>query len=112
MYAIRSYYAIRLAFRRPGLQRDSRAGGIGNQRHLTAEWPFLRRHVDAAAQRLHARGDGCGVLDADTLRSINARLTNEVESLGAELRQVAGHDDLNLNSPTQLRALLFRNNFV
>jgi DNA polymerase-1 len=46
-------------------------------------------------------------VDTDALRSINARLTAEVESLGAALRSVAGRDDLNLNSPTQLRALLF-----
>jgi DNA polymerase-1 len=49
---------------------------------------------------------GVGV-DAQTLRDINARLTAEVDELGAELRRVAGREDLNLNSPTQLRALLF-----
>ncbi|MEZ5297942.1 MAG: hypothetical protein R2697_17195 [Ilumatobacteraceae bacterium] len=42
-----------------------------------------------------------------TLRSSINRLTAEVESLAAELRQVAGRDDLNLNSPTQLGALLY-----
>ena len=44
---------------------------------------------------------------ASMLRSINVRLTDEVERLGAELRRVVGRDDLNLNSPIQLRALLF-----
>ena len=49
---------------------------------------------------------GVGV-DATTLRSINARLTAEAEQLVTELRRVAERPDLNLNSPTQLRALLF-----
>ncbi|MEL6893266.1 MAG: DNA polymerase, partial [Actinomycetota bacterium] len=35
------------------------------------------------------------------------KLTDEVESLVTELREVAGRDDLNLNSPKQLRELLY-----
>ncbi len=55
-----------------------------------------------------ARMEHIGVgVDREALRAINARLTAEVEALGAELRRVAGRDDLNLNSPTQLRALIF-----
>ena len=49
---------------------------------------------------------GVGV-DIDELRALNDRLKAEVESLAAELRKVAGKDDLNLNSPKQLRELLY-----
>ncbi|WP_395157099.1 DNA polymerase I [Ilumatobacter sp.] len=49
---------------------------------------------------------GVGV-DIDELRSLNERLKAEVEELAAELRAVAGKEDLNLNSPKQLRELLY-----
>jgi DNA polymerase-1 len=48
-------------------------------------------------------------VDVAELEELNARLTNEVESLVAELREVAGMPDLNLNSPKQLRELLYDN---
>jgi DNA polymerase-1 len=68
----------------------------------------LYHTVENPLVRVLAKMEHVGVgVDADTLRAINARLTAEVESLGAELRAIAGHDELNLNSPTQLRALLF-----
>ncbi len=46
-------------------------------------------------------------VDVDELRALGARLSAEVETLGAELRRVAGRDDLNLNSPKQLREILY-----
>jgi len=49
---------------------------------------------------------GVGV-DVDELRALNQRLADECERLIAELRAVAGHDDLNLNSPKQLREILY-----
>ena len=49
---------------------------------------------------------GVGV-DIDELRSLNDRLKAEVAELAAELRTVAGKEDLNLNSPKQLRELLY-----
>ena len=49
---------------------------------------------------------GVGV-DIDELRALNDRLKAEVESLAAELRSVSGKEDLNLNSPKQLRELLY-----
>ncbi|MEM9516109.1 MAG: DNA polymerase I [Actinomycetota bacterium] len=49
---------------------------------------------------------GVGV-DADELRQLNERLGSEATSLAAELREVAGRDDLNTNSPKQLREVLF-----
>jgi len=68
----------------------------------------LYHSIENPLVRVLAKMEHVGVaVDADTLRSINARLTAEVEALGVELRAVAGKDDLNLNSPTQLRALLF-----
>ena len=46
-------------------------------------------------------------VDIDELHGLNDKLTAEVESLVAELRDVAGMPDLNLNSPKQLRELLY-----
>lgn len=46
-------------------------------------------------------------VDIDELRGLNDKLTAEVESLVAELRDVADMPDLNLNSPKQLRELLY-----
>jgi DNA polymerase-1 len=68
----------------------------------------LYHSIENPLVRVLAKMEHVGVgVDAQTLRDINARLTAEVEALGAELREVAGKPDLNLNSPTQLRALLF-----
>jgi DNA polymerase-1 len=68
----------------------------------------LYHTIENPLVRVLARMEHVGVgVDTATLRSINQRLTVEVETLGAELRRVAGHDDLNLNSPNQLRALLY-----
>ena len=49
---------------------------------------------------------GVGV-SIDELRALNDKLKAEVESLVAELREVSGKEDLNLNSPKQLRELLY-----
>jgi DNA polymerase-1 len=49
---------------------------------------------------------GIGV-DIDELRALGKRLSDEVQTLQAHLRQVAGRDDLNLNSPKQLREILY-----
>ena len=46
-------------------------------------------------------------VDVEELRALGARLSAEVDTLGAELRVVAGRDDLNLNSPKQLREILY-----
>jgi DNA polymerase-1 len=68
----------------------------------------LYHSIENPLVRVLAKMEHVGVgVDVDTLRSINQRLTAEVEALAIELRRVAGHDDLNLNSPTQLRALLY-----
>jgi DNA polymerase-1 len=58
--------------------------------------------------RVLARMEHRGVaVDVAVLRGINAELTAEVNQLAAQLREVAGRQDLNLNSPTQLRELLY-----
>ena len=49
---------------------------------------------------------GIGV-DVDELRALGKRLADEVHALQTELREVAGRDDLNLNSPKQLREVLY-----
>ena len=49
---------------------------------------------------------GIGV-DVDELRALGKRLGDEAQSLQATLREVAGRDDLNLNSPKQLREILY-----
>ncbi|MDG1265214.1 MAG: DNA polymerase, partial [Ilumatobacter sp.] len=46
-------------------------------------------------------------VDIEELENLNRKLTDEVESLVDELRNVAGMPDLNLNSPKQLRELLY-----
>ncbi len=46
-------------------------------------------------------------VDIDELQGLNDKLTAEVESLVVELREVADMPDLNLNSPKQLRELLY-----
>ncbi len=48
-------------------------------------------------------------VDHDELQGLNDKLTAEVESLVSELREVAEMPDLNLNSPKQLRELLYDN---
>jgi DNA polymerase-1 len=58
--------------------------------------------------RVLARMEHLGVaVDVDVLREINTELTTEVNQLAAHLREIAGRSDLNLNSPTQLRELLY-----
>ena len=49
---------------------------------------------------------GVGV-DVEELRALGKRLSDEVQTLQAHLREVAGRDDLNLNSPKQLREILY-----
>ncbi|WP_051062706.1 DNA polymerase I [Ilumatobacter nonamiensis] len=46
-------------------------------------------------------------VDIEELEGLNKKLTDEVESLVQELRDVAEMPDLNLNSPKQLRELLY-----
>jgi DNA polymerase-1 len=67
----------------------------------------LYHSIENPLVRVLARMEHVGVgVDGDTLRSINQRLTAEVESLAAEHPVVAERVDQNHNSPTQLRAQL------
>ena len=58
--------------------------------------------------RVLARMEHVGVaVDVGELRELHARLTAEVQRLGVELKEVVGRDDLNINSPIQLREMLY-----
>jgi DNA polymerase I len=68
----------------------------------------LYESIENPLVRVLAKMEHVGVaVDETALRAINARLSDEVQQLTAELRRVAGRDDLNLNSPVQLRELLY-----
>ena len=58
--------------------------------------------------RVLARMEHAGIaVDLVELRRLHERLTGEVVRLQAELKVVVGRDDLNINSPIQLRELLY-----
>ena len=64
--------------------------------------------VENALVRVLARMEDVGVgVDGNELRALNEKLTAEVKRLGAELREVVGRDDVNINSPIQLREILY-----
>jgi len=68
----------------------------------------LYRTVENPLVRVLARMEHAGIaVDAGELRALNARLTAEVQRLGLVLREVVGRDDLNINSPIQLREILY-----
>jgi DNA polymerase-1 len=68
----------------------------------------LYDEIENPLVRVLARMEHAGIaVDSAALRAINERLSAEVQSLAAELRRVAGREDLNLNSPVQLRELLY-----
>jgi DNA polymerase-1 len=55
-----------------------------------------------------ARMEHVGVgVDLPELQRLNVRLIAETQRLAGELRTLAGRDDLNLNSPLQLRQILY-----
>jgi DNA polymerase-1 len=64
--------------------------------------------VENPLVRVLARMEHAGIaVDGGELRALNERLTAEVKRLGAELREVVGRDDVNVNSPIQLREILY-----
>jgi DNA polymerase-1 len=68
----------------------------------------LHRSIETPLVRVLARMEHIGVaIDLDALTAINRRLGDEAQQLVAHLRSVAGREDLNLNSPVQLRELLY-----
>ena len=81
--------------------------------------PLREAVADAGATWLHdevevpliavlARMEHLGIaVDIEVLSEIGARLAAQVADLAAELREVSGRADLNVNSPVQLRALLY-----
>ena len=68
----------------------------------------LYRTIENPLVRVLARMEHAGIaVDVAELRQLNDRLTADVVRLGAELKQVVGRDDLNINSPIQLREILY-----
>jgi DNA polymerase-1 len=64
--------------------------------------------VENPLVRVLARMEDAGIaVDGSELRTLNERLTAEVKRLGIELREVVGRDDVNVNSPIQLREILY-----
>lgn len=77
-------------------------------RLTTAGVDGLYAEMENPLVRVLARMEHRGVaVDVEVLREINAELTAEVAELTAQLRAEAGRPGLNVNSPTQLRELLY-----
>ena len=101
-----------------GEQRDGEAAGIALAVRELAE-PLTQGVADAGVEvlfgeteipliRVLARMEHIGIaVDRSALEEIGRGLRERVEALSSELRSVAESPDLNLNSPTQLRALLY-----
>ncbi|MFT3855391.1 MAG: DNA polymerase I [Ilumatobacteraceae bacterium] len=102
-------------------------GGDGDSRVATARQALAVSHLSSALESaldqqgmldlyrsienplvdVLAKMEHVGIaVDIDELRRLNERLTAEVERLGAELVRVAGRP-FNLNSPVQLREILY-----
>ncbi len=78
---------------------EARLAEIGNT--------SLYADVENPLVHVLAKMEHAGVaVDVDVLSAIRDRLTNEVSSLVATLHEVAGHP-FNVNSPTQLRTILY-----
>ena len=68
----------------------------------------LYRDVERPLISVLARMETAGIgVDRGELESLRDHLTGEVQGLEAEVRQLAGRDDLNVNSPKQLAEVLF-----
>ena len=68
----------------------------------------LYRTVENPLVLVLAKMEHVGVgVDVAELEALSKRLADEVASLGVTLREVAGRDELNLNSPKQLREVLY-----
>jgi len=101
-----------------GARRDGEAAGIAlavrelagplTQGVADSGVASLFRDTEVPLIRVLARMEYIGIaVDRSALEEIGRGLRERVEALAAELRAVAESPDLNLNSPTQLRALLY-----
>ena len=97
----------RLLAARDALAVHHLAGPIGDS--IAAQgMAELYQRFENPLVRVLAKMEHVGIaVDVDELRTLHQRLGNEVRRLGAELRQLVGRDDLNLNSPIQLRQILY-----
>ena len=101
-----------------GARRDGEAAGIAlavrelagplTQGVADSGVAWLFRDTEVPLIRVLARMEYIGIaVDRSALEEIGRGLRERVEALATELRAVAESPDLNLNSPTQLRALLY-----
>ena len=101
-----------------GARRDGEAAGIAlavrelagplTQGVADSGVASLFRDTEVPLIRVLARMEYIGIaVDRSALEEIGRGLRERVEALATELRAVAESPDLNLNSPTQLRALLY-----
>ena len=101
-----------------GARRDGEAAGIAlavrelagplTQGVADSGVASLFRDTEVPLIRVLARMEHIGIaVDRSALEEIGRGLRERVEALATELRAVAESPDLNLNSPTQLRALLY-----
>lgn len=68
----------------------------------------LYRDIENPLVGVLARMEHVGIaVDRSELQQLNDRLTADVARLGAELRELSGREDLNVNSTLQLREILF-----
>jgi DNA polymerase-1 len=130
-YALRDlvarYTAFQLAEEGPAASGQLDFGGGPDQRQVTAREALAVAHLAAALENaleqqgmndlyraienplveVLAKMEHVGVaVDVAELERLNQKLTSEVERLGVELQRVAGRS-FNLNSPVQLREILY-----
>ena len=90
--------ALAVAMLAPVLGQQLESLGMSDL-YLDVERPLI-----SVLARMEVAGIG---VDRDELELLCDRLTSEVHRLEAEVRQLAGRDDLNVNSPKQLAEVLF-----
>ncbi|WP_420435474.1 DNA polymerase I [Candidatus Poriferisodalis sp.] len=90
--------ALAVAMLAPALNRELEALGMSDL------YGDIERPLICVLARMESAGIG---VDHTELESLRDHLTSEVSALEAEVRQLAGRDDLNVNSPKQLAEVLF-----
>ena len=90
--------ALAVAMLAPLLDRELETLGMSD----------LYRDIERPLISVLARMESAGIgVDRSELESLRDHLTSEVLALEADVRQLAGRDDLNVNSPKQLAEVLF-----
>lgn len=90
--------ALAVAMLAPALDRELADLGMSD----------LYRNIERPLISVLARMEVAGIgVDREELETLRDHLTSEVFALEAEVRRLAGRDDLNVNSPKQLAEVLF-----